>query len=310
MTEQQTQCRAITAMLDAIAQGGAAIPPTMVVQAHPDDEVIALGSRLASLRSAIFVHVTDGAPRDGVDASVHGFTGAHMYARARRHELEAAMALAGVGIEQLHEISCPDQQAAKCLVALSRQIAGLIARVRPKLLITHPYEGGHPDHDATAFAVHAACALLASQGLWIPELAEASSYHNSPVGLEAYCFIPPNTGASWNGQVTIELSEQERELKSRMLARAHDTAGNAEVLPGRHRVPSSRAAVRLHQAASRRGAVLRAVLMGPDRNAVHYPGEAGHDGAWAGREPLDETSHGTQCGLSTGGNEPGRGRRR
>jgi hypothetical protein len=44
-----------------------AMPNTMPVFAHPDDEVIALGGRLGRFHTAYFVHVTDGAPRDEQD---------------------------------------------------------------------------------------------------------------------------------------------------------------------------------------------------------------------------------------------------
>src|ERR1051325_5216230 len=39
-----------------------------IVAAHPDDETIGAGAYLARLSQAIFIHVTDGAPRDMRDA--------------------------------------------------------------------------------------------------------------------------------------------------------------------------------------------------------------------------------------------------
>ena len=39
-----------------------------VVVAHPDDEMIGLGSRLSELGGVTLVYVTDGAPRDGRDS--------------------------------------------------------------------------------------------------------------------------------------------------------------------------------------------------------------------------------------------------
>jgi hypothetical protein len=44
------------------------LPRALVVFAHPDDEVIALGARLERFRESRFICVTDGAPRDGADA--------------------------------------------------------------------------------------------------------------------------------------------------------------------------------------------------------------------------------------------------
>ena len=36
--------------------------------------------------------------------------------------------------------------------------------VRPDVVLTHAYEGGHSDHDATAFAVHLAAGVMRREG--------------------------------------------------------------------------------------------------------------------------------------------------
>ena len=63
----------------------------MLVAAHPDDEIIVAGSRLAHFRDLVLVHVTDGAPRNMFDAGTHGFTRREDYAAARRNELLCAL---------------------------------------------------------------------------------------------------------------------------------------------------------------------------------------------------------------------------
>ena len=64
---------------------------------------------------------------------------------------------------------------------LARAMCVLLARLRPDAVLTHPYEGGHPDHDATCFAVHAGVALLAQSpsghGTAYPEILEMACYH-------------------------------------------------------------------------------------------------------------------------------------
>ena len=89
-------------------------------------------------------------------------------------------------------------------------MAATIADVRPDLVVTHPYEGGHPDHDATAFAVHAARRLV---GVAAPPIAEMTSYHMGHGGVE--------TGAFQGGDepaVTIPLTPAEIDLRARMMA--------------------------------------------------------------------------------------------
>jgi LmbE family N-acetylglucosaminyl deacetylase len=194
-----------------------ALPHAMAVFAHPDDEVVSIGSRLPRLRDAVFVHVTDGAPRNESDARAHGFDGYRSYAAARRDELHAAIALAGIEPGQLLELDCPDQEASLHLVEITRRLVELLAGRHPAMLLTHPYEGGHPDHDATAFAVHAACRLLDMRGQKPPPIIEASSYHNGPRGIQVYCFLPAQSGTECGRSIAIKLTPAERDLKRRML---------------------------------------------------------------------------------------------
>jgi LmbE family N-acetylglucosaminyl deacetylase len=85
--------------------------------------------------------------------------------------------------------------------------------LRPAAILTHPYEGGHPDHDATAFAVHAACARVLNP----PEVWEFASYHAASgdgAVIEAGTFLPDAEEVE-----TIALSDGARAMKSEMIAR-------------------------------------------------------------------------------------------
>ncbi len=141
--------------------GGEVIPGDRIVAvvAHADDETIGLGAQLPRMPGIRIVHVTDGAPRNLVDARRKGFATAEEYAAARRRELEAAAALAGVPRIRLISLGVADQDAAFNLVPLARRIAELIEREGFEVVLTHAYEGGHPDHDATAFAANAAARI-------------------------------------------------------------------------------------------------------------------------------------------------------
>lgn len=186
-------------------------PRTLILAAHADDETIGASALLCRLRDQLTIaHVTDGAPPNGQDAAAHGFASRADYAAARRRELESAVALAGIQPHQLRELNCPDQQAAFRLVELTHQLTTLLEEIQPAVLITHPYEGGHPDHDATAFIAHAAVRRLATP----PTLLEMTSYHIGSAGIQPFEFLPADTPP----EMTIELFPHQRRLKQAMLA--------------------------------------------------------------------------------------------
>lgn len=147
--------------------------PVLLVVAHPDDEVIGAGMRLPRLSDVRIVYVTDGAPADGRDAARLGFGSREAYARARATEAEAALALVGIDRSRMHFLGVVDQEAPMRVAEVAQELAGLLRAIRPAFVLTHPYEGGHPDHDATALAVRLALQQIATSCL-------SSPYPNPP----------------------------------------------------------------------------------------------------------------------------------
>ncbi len=142
-------------MLDALAARTTVRERVALVVAHPDDETIAAGASLRLLPGMLLVHVTDGAPRRLDDAARLGFTTAAAYAAAREAELQAALAVAGVAPERIR-LGVPDQEASLHMAGIAADLARALAAHGIQTVLSHAYEGGHPDHDATAHAVHAA----------------------------------------------------------------------------------------------------------------------------------------------------------
>lgn len=184
----------------------------LVIVAHPDDETIGAGARLGRFARLRILHTTDGAPRTGPDAEAAGCATAADYAALRRRELERALALAGVAPDRLDGLGFADQGASYHLASLTRLVMHRIEDERPDLVLTHAYEGGHPDHDATAFAVHAACALLDGVA---PRIVEMAGYHGGAEGGgTVFQEFLPDPGIPVH---TVVLDPAERALKRRML---------------------------------------------------------------------------------------------
>jgi LmbE family N-acetylglucosaminyl deacetylase len=179
--------------------------PVALVVAHPDDETLAVGGLMPLLPDLLVVHLTDGAPRDGADARALGFDGAPAYAAARRRELAAALSAGGVA-PRLAECGVADQDAVHQLPFLIDRLTTLLAGAA--VVITHPYEGGHPDHDAAALAVRRAVDRLPAP----PAVFEFPSYHAGPQGWVTGTFLPGPAATR------IALTEPEQLRKQAMLA--------------------------------------------------------------------------------------------
>jgi LmbE family N-acetylglucosaminyl deacetylase len=210
---------------------------TVFVAAHPDDEVLGAAAELMRRPDRWVVHVTDGAPRDMADARRLGFATREEYAGARAREACEALALAGVAPERIVSLGVTDQEAAGALAVLARRLAELLARVAADEVLTHPYEGGHPDHDATAFAVHAAAALLARTVARAPSLHEFASYHADPAdgSMRTGVFLAPNLAATGGPapELVAELDGARAERKARMVAAFGTQAMVTALFPAR-----------------------------------------------------------------------------
>jgi LmbE family N-acetylglucosaminyl deacetylase len=146
----------------------------MVLAAHPDDEVIGASSLLSRFPNSIVVFLTDGATRDPHFWTGGPYASREDYARTRRIEAEQALAVAGMSCEQILWLGGVDQEAILEVRSLAERFEAILAEHSLDAIITHPYEGGHPDHDAAALIARVAVSATCDHA---PDLFEMTSYH-------------------------------------------------------------------------------------------------------------------------------------
>lgn len=194
--------------------------PVVLVAAHPDDEVLGAGGLLASLDGFVIIHITDGAPRRMKPGAL-GYATPGEYAEARRKELLNALACMPSTPGDLMELGVRDLEASSDLEGITKRLLEIFRTIRPGTVLTHPYEGGHPDHDSAAFAVRTALNLMEREGAPRPRHIEFTSYHALGGKMAVSRFLP-----SSSVETKFLLSNEERTRKDRMI-RAFESQGGA-----------------------------------------------------------------------------------
>lgn len=172
----------IDRVLDGRGNPADAGPATAVVLSHPGDEAISLSTLLPQLRQAQFIYIAE-SPAVANSTSQPGlFFDVQSAPAARKAELRAALILAGISGQRITLLGLKEGEVSWHIVWLAHRLTALFTVMKPEAVITHPYEGGHPDHDAAAMAVHGACARLRRAGLPSPTIIEAAAYHRGSNG--------------------------------------------------------------------------------------------------------------------------------
>jgi LmbE family N-acetylglucosaminyl deacetylase len=183
--------------------------------AHPDDEVLGSASLLQHLKNNLrIVTVTDGAPEKMDDAIAAGFYSREEYAKARYQEQLNAMYSAGITESQVYQLGFIDQQTSFQMAVICHEILEILQRYKPQIVITHAYEGGHPDHDTTAFAVWASIEMLKRRQGDAPEVVEFACYHgDGGPEMVYYQFIDYPQIPVWS----VQLDRKQIETKKRLI---------------------------------------------------------------------------------------------
>jgi len=183
-----------------------------IIVAHPGDEVVAAGYLICKLDQVTVVHVSDGAPRQMNFWEGVGFKRRRDYADARRNECVRALAIARVPRERIIDFDYAALELPNQLTTLAKRIMDFLPRSSSEIVLTHAYDGGHPDHDATAFATHAAVQLLERNGLKPPVIFELGLYPASDGRTRVLDFLP----GPGREITTVVLDRKASELKAQM----------------------------------------------------------------------------------------------
>jgi N-acetylglucosamine malate deacetylase 2 len=183
----------------------------LVLAAHPDDETIGASLLLSRFSQSTVAFLTDGAPRDTSlwSAGVNGSR--DYYARTRKQEALRALHHAGVSEQRVFWLEAIDQEATLEMSILVERLAKLLTEISPAIVVTHPYEGGHPDHDSAAVVARLATSLLDNENR--PVLFEMTSYHARDGQCVTGEFLHPGSSP----EMCFEFSSADRERKRNMM---------------------------------------------------------------------------------------------
>jgi LmbE family N-acetylglucosaminyl deacetylase len=192
----------------------------LVLVAHQDDEAIGCGILLQRAEAPVVVFATDGAPTDEYFWGKYGAR--DKLADVRR--AEAAHAMSEVGIAHYEILAFRDQRLYEHLPDALDRIIAIVRGHACRSLVTHAYEGGHPDHDACSYL-----AFLAGECLTLP-VWEMPLYHRAHGAPEMQHFI------SGDADVVLTPTEAEYGRKRRMAAAYASQGEVIRAFPGRNEI--------------------------------------------------------------------------
>jgi LmbE family N-acetylglucosaminyl deacetylase len=174
----------------------------LVLVAHQDDEAIGCAILLQRSERPSVIFATDGAPSDPYFWKEYGSQ--VKLAQVRREEASRAMAV--LRISDFRILSFSDQELYRNLPAAIQQVSDIARTADSTCIVTHAYEGGHPDHDSCSYI-----AAAVGQRLEVP-VWEMPLYHRAGGNVVRQSFV------AGDAELTLKPTDAEYARKKEMAA--------------------------------------------------------------------------------------------
>lgn len=180
--------------MSTIASGLPIMARVALVVAHQDDECIAAAGIMHRLRALTLIHTTNGCSETYTGAAADHLRQHNPISTRRREEVDCALRASAPGITRRIEYTFPDGKLPNNLPELKTRLYRDLMAI--DIVVTHPYEGGHCDHDATAQAVQSVCQRLLADTGRAPARLEFSSYFKFSGTVKTGDFLPNGNGVA------------------------------------------------------------------------------------------------------------------
>jgi LmbE family N-acetylglucosaminyl deacetylase len=185
----------------------------LLLVAHPDDETIGFGGHISHCPNLYLVHLTEGSPQNLKYANYCGCTNQEEYAKLRMSELRSALTISSFDYNHYSNLQCVDLGVIYSIEKVIGDVLRIIKEIQPEVILTHPYEGGHPDHDCAAFIAQESIKIISEHNKTSDiRRMEFTCYHGKNGYMETGTFLDHSEKT-----ITVQLSQEKKQMKEKML---------------------------------------------------------------------------------------------